>query len=36
MIEDAEKIIKLSKGAKEIVILGAGLVSLQVANAVFR
>ncbi len=35
-IEDAEKIIKLSKDAKDIVILGAGLVSLQVANAVFR
>ena len=35
-IEDAEKIIKLSKDAKEIVVLGAGLVSLQAANAIFK
>lgn len=32
-IDDAEKIIALSKSAKDIVILGAGLVSLQVADA---
>ena len=32
-IEDAEKIIRFSKGAQEIVILGAGQISLQVANA---
>lgn len=35
-IEDAEKIIELSKDAKEIVVLGAGLVSLQAANALFK
>ena len=32
-IEDAEKIIRFSKGAQEIAILGAGQISLQVANA---
>jgi len=35
-IEDAKKIIELGKDAKEIVILGAGLVSLQAANALFK
>lgn len=32
-IEDAERIIRLSKDAQEIVVLGAGLISMQVANA---
>lgn len=32
-IEDAERIIRLGKDAQEIVVLGAGLISLQVANA---
>ena len=35
-IEDAEKIIRLSKDAKEVVVVGAGLVSLQAANAIFK
>jgi nitrite reductase (NADH) large subunit len=32
-IEDAEKLTRFSKRAQEIVILGAGQISLQVANA---
>jgi len=32
-IEDAERIIRFGKGAQEIVILGAGQISLQVTNA---
>jgi NAD(P)H-nitrite reductase large subunit len=32
-IKDAEKIIKLSGEAREVVIIGGGLVSLQIANA---
>lgn len=35
-IEDAEKIIKLGEKAKEILVVGAGLLGLQVANAIFR
>ena len=35
-IQDAEKIITLSKKAKEILIIGAGLLGLQMANAIFR
>lgn len=32
-IEDAERIIRLGKDAQEIVVLGAGLIGMQVANA---
>lgn len=35
-IKDADKIIKISEQAKDIVIIGAGLVSLQIAGAVLR
>lgn len=35
-IQDAEKIITNGKKAKEILIVGAGLLGLQVANALFR
>jgi NAD(P)H-nitrite reductase large subunit len=34
-IEDAEKIIRLSEKAGEVVVIGGGLVSLQIANAIF-
>jgi len=33
-IQDAEKIIELARQAKEILIVGAGLLGLQVANAI--
>jgi NAD(P)H-nitrite reductase large subunit len=35
-INDADKIVALSKKAQEILIVGAGLIGLQVANAIFR
>lgn len=35
-ISDAEKIIALSRDARHIVVVGAGLVSLQALNAVYR
>lgn len=35
-IEDARRIKGLSKRAKEIVIVGAGLVSMQIANALYK
>jgi len=35
-INDAEKIITLSKKAQEILIVGAGLLGLQVVNAIFK
>lgn len=35
-IEDAKKIRELSKWAKEIVIVGAGLVGMQIGNALYR
>ena len=35
-IKDAEKILKCAKTAKEIIIVGAGLIGLQVADALLR
>lgn len=35
-IEDAEKIMKLNENVNEVIFLGAGLVSLQVASAIYR
>lgn len=35
-IEDAERITALSGGAKDVLILGGGLISLQIASAIFR
>jgi len=35
-IDDADKIITLSKKAQEILIVGAGLLGLQTANAILR
>ena len=35
-IEDANKIKRLSNESKEIVVVGAGLVSLQIINAIYK
>lgn len=35
-IQDAEKIRSVTGHAKEVVVLGAGLVSLQIVNAIFK
>ncbi|GAI56308.1 unnamed protein product, partial [marine sediment metagenome] len=35
-IEDAKKIKRLSEHVNEVIFLGAGLVSLQIANAIYR
>jgi len=34
-IDDAEKILKVSRNMKEVVIVGGGLIGLQAANAIF-
>ncbi|MFC2042233.1 NAD(P)/FAD-dependent oxidoreductase [Chloroflexota bacterium] len=35
-IADAEKILKCTQNAKEVIVIGAGLIGLQTADALFR
>ncbi len=35
-IKDADKILELSRRAKEVIVVGAGLVSLQILSALFQ